>query len=77
MNCFNFQDHKYSFFNVSVHGLIELKTLKRKKKNFLPTETPPGICPRQQAAIGITLQSLFPYKTQSSFKKWLLPKVLG
>ena len=45
MNWYCFLGHDYSFFNVIVSCLIALKTYK-KFFGSLPSETPPGICPK-------------------------------
>ena len=75
MNWYSFLDHQY---NVIRSCLIALKTLKSQKNLVLcPPELPPGLCPRPQSAKMISLQSLFPYKTQSSSTKRTVVKVLG
>ena len=60
MNWYSFLRHEYSFFNATVSRLITLKTLKSQKKiRSWPPESPPGLCPRPQAAKAIVLQTLF------------------
>ena len=70
MNWYSFLGHEYSFFNACLCPFKRLKDIEKAKQfGPLPSESPPGLCPRSQAAKTIALQTLFPLQKSIFFQK--------
>ena len=71
MNCYSFLDQEYSFFNVIVSCLIALKILKSEIfLTFWPLKAHQGSTSDPKLQKQLLAITFFPYRTQSSSKKW-------
>ena len=70
MNWYSFLGHEYNFFNAICKPFNHVKDIENPKLfGTLPTESPPGLCPRPQAAKTAALQSLFLLQNSIFFQK--------